>query len=56
MRFAAYTYEATYRRSYQTAIPLVDEQAAYFEYAAQNQGLHALRRGYAWRRNPCHQP
>ncbi|KAK5936469.1 hypothetical protein PMZ80_003070 [Knufia obscura] len=56
MRFAAHINPNTYRRSYQTSIPLVDGQASYFQYEPRNVELHALRRGYSWRRNPHHQP
>ncbi|KAK5086213.1 hypothetical protein LTR70_007458 [Exophiala xenobiotica] len=56
MRFAAHINPNTYRRSYQTSIPLVDGQASYFQYEPRNAELHALRRGYSWRRNPHHQP
>ncbi|KAK5069090.1 hypothetical protein LTR51_008834 [Lithohypha guttulata] len=56
MRFAAHINPNTYRRSYQTAIPLVDGQSSYFQYEPNNAELHALRRSYLWRRNPHHQP
>lgn len=56
MRFAAHINPNTYRRSYQTSIPIVDGQASYFQYEPRNTELHALRRGYSWRRNPHHQP
>ncbi|KAK5073277.1 hypothetical protein LTR51_005919 [Lithohypha guttulata] len=56
MRFAAHINPNTYRRSYQTSIPLVDGQASFFHYEPRNAELHALRRGYSWRRNPYHRP
>lgn len=56
MRFAAHANEATHQRSYQTSILLVDGQASYFGSGARNSELHTLRCGYAWRRNPFHQP
>lgn len=56
MRFAAHINADTYRRSYQTAMPMVDGQASYFQFQANGSELHDLRRSYGWRRNPYHQP
>lgn len=56
MRFAAHINPNTYHRSYQTAMPLVDGQASYFQYETNNAELHALRRSYLWRRNPHYEP
>lgn len=56
MRFAAHVNSDTYRRSYQTAMPMVDGQASYFRFDASSSELHDLRRSYGWRRNPYYQP
>lgn len=56
MRFAAHVNSDTYRRSYQTAMPMVDGQASYFHFQATSTELHDLRRSYGWSQNPYHQP